>query len=476
MAIPIQEPPAMDPPAMGRSLRCLLVLTATVATACLPHMRHLEHVDEVQRVLVGGTTRDQVRDELGDPGIVDTPALYVYDWEKAKTLAFGYFGSLATAGFTGTRALFLFDGDGRVARGDVRGTGQGKDDTGEAAEDLPVAAAAPPPWEACADKRAWRAWFAGPEPRLVIHLADGFRFCDARGTQETGRLDGKFLALAIAADGSLAATYERDLSLTLRDGRSFQPIRVLEPPTGGRMSLLNWGLGLSFSADGRRLAASMARHGVTVHDTTSGTAILKLADRWSPRLSPDGSIVVSKGESGFFLTAVDTGRDLATRRPPKYPYGMSPNPYLARLLKVEMGSTAFSPDGRRLAFATCAHVEIWDLEALLASGWEKGIEDAALLPFTEVFGFCAATLRFSADSSSLAIANERTVTLYDLTARKVGGMFTLPMPVAEVTFTPDLSAAAMVVPKGALIWEVGTVAPPAPEAKPSPSGVTVPTG
>ncbi len=460
----------------GRLLRSILILLTALTSACLvPHFRHLEHVTDVQRVLIGGTTRDEVRKSLGEPGMVDTPGLYVYDWEKAKSLAIGSLSGMAPIGHTGTRALFVFDSEGRIARAEVRGIGQGHGGSNEGESVLPIAAAAPPPSERCADKHAVRAWFAGPEPRLIVHFPDGIRICDARGSKEIGQLPGKFISLAISADGRMAATYERDRSLTLRDGSTFEPLRTLEPPSSVGMSLLRWGLGLSFSADGRRLAASLGNHGVSVYDTTSGEAILRLADRWSPRLSPDGLLIVSKSHSGFTLTELDTGRDVAVRPLPKYPYGIAPDPYLARRLLVDLGATAFSADGRRLAIATCAHAEVWDVGALLSSGWEKGLEDAFLLPFTGAFGVCAAAVRFSSDAASLAVANEGTVTVYGLVEHKIDGTYALPAPTAEVSFTPDLSGAALLLPAGALLWEVGKVLPPAPEQPtPEPEAITYP--
>jgi hypothetical protein len=87
-----------------------------------------------------------------------------------------------------------------------------------------------------------------------MHVPEGFRFCDSRGSQEIGRLKGKFLALAIAAHGRLAATCEKDRSLTLRDGRTFEPIRTLEPAASLGTLLMRRGLGISFSTDGRRTA------------------------------------------------------------------------------------------------------------------------------------------------------------------------------------------------------------------------------
>jgi hypothetical protein len=457
-----------ESPARRHGTRALLLLAAAAASACIfPHFRHLEHVDDVQRVLEGQTTREEVRDRLGAPGMVDTPGLYVYDWEKAKALAGGY-SYMAAMGHTGTRALFVFDDDGRVARAEIQGTGQGeKEETGGAAKALPRAATAPLPSGECGEKRTARAWFAGPEPRLVLHHADGIRVCDARGSRVVGDLQGKFYGFALSPDGRLAATYDHEKSLTLRSGSTLERLRELEPPSTVGLSLVRWGLGISFSSDSGRVAAYLTNHGITVYDTATGEAVLRLPDRWSPRLSPDGTLLVSKAKTGFFLTEVDTGRDVAVRPPPKYPYGIAQDPYLARSLSVSLGSTAFSPDGKRLAVASCAHAEVWDLGTMLSSGWKRGLQEAFLLPFSSVFGVCAAAVMFSSDGASLAIANEGSVTLYDLLKHEVRGSYAIPALTIDASFTPDLTTAAFVTRAGLLTWEVGKVSPPAPEGGPT---------
>ena len=454
---------------LRRGEAVLLLLASAAVSACItPHFRHLEHVDDVQRVVAKQTTRDGVRAKLGEPTMVDTPELYVYDWEKAKALAWGY-SSMAPMGHTGTRALFVFDADGRITRSEIQGTGQGeKKDAGKAASELPKAAALPPPSRQCADKDAVGAWFAGPEPRLVLQLLFGIRVCDARGSRVIADLPGQFIQFAPSPDGRLAAAWDRDKALTLRDGPTLAPLRQLESPSPVGMSLARWSMAISFSADGGRVAAHLGNHGVSVYDTATGRALLRLPGRYTPHLSPDGTLVVSKAKTGTYVTEVDTGRDIAVRPLPEYPYGISNNAILARTLSVHLGAVAFSTDGRRLAVASCAHAEVWDLGTLLSSGWKRGLEEAFLLPFSNAFGVCAATVAFSSDGCSLAVANEGTVTIYDLAGHKVRGSYALAVMALDMSFTPDLASAAFVAPAGLLLWEVGKVAPPAPAEEPAP--------
>jgi hypothetical protein len=455
---------------LGRHARGVLLLVAGVAApACVtPHFRHLEHVGDVAKVVERQTTREGVRAKLGPPGIVDTPELYVYDWEKAKAIAWGYY-SMAPMGHTGTRALFVFDEEGRIARSEIRGTGQGEPEgSGWTAQALPKAAALPPPSKACADKSALAAWFVGPESRLVLQLSFGIRVCDAQGSQVIADLPGQFIDFAPSPDGRLAAAWDRDKALTLRDAATLEPLRMLEPASPVGMSLARWSLAISFSADGGRVAAYLGNHGVSVYDTATGTAVLRLPGRWSPHLSPDGTLLVSKAKTGATLTQVDTGQDVALRPLPEYPYGISRNAFLSRTLSVHLGAAAFSTDGKRLAVASCAHAEVWDLATMVSSQWERGLEDAFLLPFSNAFGVCAATVAFSSDGSMLAVANEGTVTLYDLVGHRIRGSYALPVMALNLSFAPDLSSAAFVAPAGPLIWEVGKIAQPVPAAEPAP--------
>jgi hypothetical protein len=149
---------------------------------------------------------------------------------------------------------------------------------------------------------------------------------------------------------------------------------------------------------------------------------------------------------------------------------MSNNPGLSRMLLVEHGATAFSTDGRRLAVATCAHAEVWNLETLLSSAWEDGLEDAFLLPFSQAFGVCRATIRFSTNGESLGVANEGTVALYDLRRHAILGAYALPDLAGAAAFAPDLSRAAFVTHDGLLVWEAGrTAAPQAAHGIPVPA-------
>ena len=439
----------------------LLAAVASSSSCVFPNLSHVEHVHDVVRVQVGHDTRDQVRALLGAPPVVDTPELYVYDWEKSKALFVmfaGYGGVVEPMGFTGTRALIVFDDDGRVARVEVKGAGQSDasdaSDATASVEKLPRAGATPAPQGACAHGQAVGAYYAGPESRLAIGFSREIRLCDELGEKEVGRLAGRFYGFAISQDGRLAATYNRDQVLMLRDGSALEPLRELDPASQkGKPSPFGEGSALAFSSDGGRLLASFPTLGTVVYDTATGEAVLRRSESRAALLSPDGRGLLSwKARAGFTLTEVDTGHDIFVRPPPAKPWGG--------------GSAAFSMDGRRLAVASCAHAEVWDLDAMTSSGGTKGLKEAFLLPFSKMLGTCRSWSAFSSDGGTLAVATEGTVTLYDLAAHRIRASYGMAWPVAGVAFTSDLTRAAFIttmtwvhgeVALNIVMWEVGNV-------------------
>ena len=425
----------------------LLAAFASTSSCVFPNLRHVEHVHDVVRVQVGQDTRDEVRALLGAPRVVDTPELHVYDWEKSKALFVfaiaGNAGTIVPIGFTGTRALILFDGDGRVSRVDVAGAGQS--DAAVAADQLPHAAATAALRGACAHGEAVGAHYAGPASRLAVHrISDGIRLCDELGEKEVGRLVGHFFGFAISQDGRLVATYDREKVLMLRDGSTLEPLRELDPATKKGMPRdFTEFSPLGFSADGERLLVFLPTLGTVVYDTATGEAVLRRAESRAALLSPDGHLLLTwVSRAGLTLTEVDTGHDIFVRPPPAKPWGG--------------GSAAFSMDGRRLAVASCAHAEVWDLDAMTSSGGTKGLEEAFLLPFSKMLGTCISWTAFSSDGGTLAVATEGTVTLYDLAAHRLRASYGFAWPVAGVAFTSDLTRAAFTTTMLKIVmWEVG---------------------
>jgi len=427
----------------------LLAAVASASSCVFPNLRHVEHVHDVVRVQVGHDTRDQVRALLGAPRVVDTPELYVYDWEKSKALfviaAYGS-GVVLPMGFTGTRALIRFDDGGRVVRVEVEGAGQSDaPDAAVSVDRLPRADATTAPQGACAHAQPLLVHYAGPESRLAIHRSSEIRVCDELGQTELFRLKGRFSGFAISQDGRLAATYNRDHVLMLRDGATLEPLRELDPATKkGRTASSGEFSPLGFSADGGRLLAFLPTLGTVVYDTATGEAVLRRAESRAALLSPDGHLLLTwVSRAGLTLTEVDTGREVFVRPPPAKPWGG--------------GSAAFSPDGRRLAVASCAHAEVWDLGAMTSSGGAKGLEEAFLLPFSKMLGTCRSWTAFSSDGDMLAVATERTVTLYDLAAHRLRASCGIAWPVTGVAFTSGLTRAAFTTTFNIAMWGVGKV-------------------
>jgi hypothetical protein len=261
--------------------------------------------------------RDEVRAALGEPTLTDTPALHVYDWEKAEAVGAG--SSLPVPfGHKGTRALFVFDEGGRLVRTQVRGTGQ--DDTAGAegsATPPPVPAPAVPAPGDCGTKGVVRAWLAGHGPWLMVQRRDEVQVCALPGAEPVGSLPGGFLDAGVSADGRLAASFDRKGRLTLLQLPTLAVQREFQPSSGpGLHALRRWGAAISLSADGGRVAAAIGDHGVSVYESSSGGSVLRLDGRWGPVLSPDGRLLVSKAESGLSVTDVDRGGTSSRDRSP----------------------------------------------------------------------------------------------------------------------------------------------------------------
>jgi hypothetical protein len=439
----------------------LLFAAVVGAYSCvLPNLRHIEHVHDVVRVQVGHDTREQVRALLGVPRVVDTPELYVYDWEKSKAvfvIAGGSGGGWIPLGFAGTRALIRFDDAGLVAHVEVEGAGQSDVPAASVSPDrLPRAQTIMAPKDSCAYVQPMRMYYAGPESRLVLHCSNEIRVCDGLGAKSLGRLAGRFSAFAVSPNGRFAATYDRDKVLMLRDGATLAPLAQLDPATEkGRTASDGEFSPLGFSADGGRLVAVLPKLGTVVYDTSDGEAILRRSECSAAMFSPDGRLLLTWVlRAGLFLTEVDTGHDVFQRQPPARPWGG--------------GSAAFSPDGRSLAIASCAHAEVWDLDTMTSSGGAKGLADAFLLPFSKMLETCRSWTAFSPDGGTLAVATEGTVTLYDLAAHRLLESYAIAEPITGVAFTTDLTRAAFTADYWSVAtWEVGKTAAEAHSSAPN---------
>lgn len=155
--------------------------------------------------------------------------------------------------------------------------------------------------------------------------------------------------LAFTPDGKLLAAAERSGTVRFWQLPSGRPGAVWQrEPTQGEWNCN----GLHFSPDGRLLCVSDYPRQIRVVEVTSGKLLWTGASAYAETFSPDGATLVVAAPAGPYLTMLDpaTGKKRATvRQSSKIPDGLG-----------ELSVLAFSPDGRRLAFAQGGNLMLCD--------------------------------------------------------------------------------------------------------------------
>lgn len=272
-----------------------------------------------------------------------------------------------------------------------------------------------------ASGRAVRSWVADdtrsvftvaytPDGRSLLTAGWGgtVRLWDAATGRETRRFRGEDKGFgaraALSPDGRLVAASGKDgQSIVLYEAATGRPVRELT----GHVSFL---MGLTFSADGRRLVSAADMHAggkeraddrsVRVWDVVTGVQLLKL-DAGRPygglAVSPDGRVVAAgvylEEEKTGYLRFWDTrtGREMRDRR----------------VDAVE--AAAFSPDGRYLATADRDVRLIEVASGRVAQVFESGAGQVCHLTFTP-------------DGRQLiSTHDDRTALVWDVTPRPPAG-------------------------------------------------------
>ena len=198
---------------------------------------------------------------------------------------------------------------------------------------------------------------------------------------------------------------------------------------------------ISFSPDGRLLAAGTAHEGVLAWDVDTRREILRLTtDKGVGGLvafSPGGKTLATVDPGGVHLWSLPGGNLLDE----------APDPEQARFMGTR--SLGFSPDGRTLA-TIGASIELWDVETLTR---------------TRAIPTAGSAIAFSPDGRTLGSGNGGVVTLWEASTGKE--IFTLTKgnepdlghgPGRDaVAFSPDGRMVASGADDGTVrVWEVAT--------------------
>jgi len=258
--------------------------------------------------------------------------------------------------------------------------------------------------------------------------------------------------VAFSPDGtrvaSVSGTFEFDEpsltgDLVVRDVASGQEILGHRGvPSGFR--------GLAFSPDGRWIAAGNASD-LVIWDAATGTEQLRLADPGDPKLtllslaySPDGRRIIAGYGSADYTMVIGharlwdagTGEELGGKIPGHPGRGIL--------------GVAFSPDGREVAVASGALVEVWGLDTR-----------NRVLSFRGHTGYVRA-VAFSPDGRYLATGGAgQTVRLWDrANGNEIRALYAHTSSVLALAFSPDsqwlISASG---DKSLKLWEVASGRP-----------------
>jgi RNA polymerase sigma factor (sigma-70 family) len=272
-----------------------------------------------------------------------------------------------------------------------------------------------------------RAWSL-TTGKLLYHLRDEFDFHPVFSP------DGK--QLAMIANGTIY----------LRDAATARKLRRI-PATGEfpKRPVL-----LTFSADGRRLAAALHEGDILILDSATGKQIGSLDVRRTGKVSAD-----------YFLVFAADGRTLLSMgRDPEFRdvichWDLATYKLLKRVVPAYTGSrstVALSPDGRTLAVPSRGPVTLLDTQTGLLRCTLQGDRNRA------TYG-----LAFSPDGKTLATAwtesgePDATASLWDTATGKLRRRFRVPLAATtHLHFSSD--GRLLLIPGGCLVrfWDIAT--------------------
>jgi WD40 repeat protein len=285
-------------------------------------------------------------------------------------------------------------------------------------------------------------------------------------------------SVAVSPDGKIIATSCDDGSAMLWERATSKPLRRLKDPKIGIP--VAWCA--AFSPDGRTIALSHQRNGISFWDVETGQLQHNIPPKDFDRVvsvaySPDGKWLASESTDQTYTSLWDVSTGKLQRQ---FEHGTK---------RYQDGGTsvAISPDGRFLAATATNGLNVWHLQSgrrlllkpnagrsvafspggflVAAAGAEAVVFDA--LTGTGLARFEAQypgwrSIAFSPDGRLLAAANLKRIKLWEVaTRRELPGFEGHRGPITSVAFTPDGKALVSASEDStALIWDLGALPPP----------------
>lgn len=310
------------------------------------------------------------------------------------------------------------------------------------------------------------AW--SPDGRMLA-LASGqqVRLWDPLRHQDLGTLgshDEVVHSLAFMPDGKRLASGGADMQVRVWDVGSGEEVAKAESGVG-------WPLSLAYSADGKLLAIGGTKQAL-VYDTATGTLrhTLQVADNGTVvglQFSPDSQRLATRTAKGLHLWAMADGRALAGVAPAagQVLHALSPDftqvvrsersllslvlldglQVMASVPATSVIQVAFSPDGRRVAWAQAdGQASVWAAQA--GSATRLATDKAVVTPEQNPVH----SIAFSPDGQHVASGNDdETVRVWDLQGKLLGTAAGPGQKIAHVVYGKDGSTLAVARADGA---------------------------
>ncbi len=232
---------------------------------------------------------------------------------------------------------------------------------------------------------------------VVVALALAVVALISRNQAQTEAVQSKSRVWAAESSAQLAVDPERSILLAmaavresptpdavfaLRRALDVSPLRLRLPGVGSQSTVqLYWGAGISYNADGTRIAEGSQDGSVRIFDAKTGTLVRRIVIG-SPapvvQYSPNGRVLAVASVKDVRIVDPNTGLTRAVAKVPGY---WDPMPTVANNL-------AFSPSGSVVYFSDATNVVRWDLHTnrvrFLATGDIRGVGSVYGLYFAAV--------------------------------------------------------------------------------------------